>query len=136
MRRVAFLQTLRQTFVLFEAEVRYAALPVSRLLEKSAETLPFARPCLRRMREGVPFPEAWREAVETSALWAQEKALLVDFGEAFGQCDAEGALSLLRLYQKKTGDLLKKAEEEKERQMRLAPSLGAAAAALLLVFSL
>ena len=81
-------------------QLRYTLAPMDQVVRRLA-TLPDALPllgcCVRRCKEGEPFPRAWRQAVEecSGALLSEDRQILLHMGAVLGAVDLDGALGEL-----------------------------------------
>ena len=135
-KRVVSLERSIELLCTWQAEIRFSGYSAPELIGRHKDKAAWLKDCQNRIELGEEFPQAWRQAMETSALWPPERSILEQLGESFGQSDIEGQLSLLSLCQDRLREILLKAKEERTQQSRLSPMLGAAAGAVLLLFLL
>ena len=129
-RKLAERTLLLEKFLKFlanvEAEVRYSAMPVDKVVEKYGGELPFLQLCTEYCRKGMGFQEAWecglRDAGE--GIREEDRELFRGFGKGFGASDLQGQASHCELYRKITETRLKEAEQEKNSKAKLYLSLG------------
>ena len=106
-----------------EAEIRYTASPVERILARQGGGLDFQPGCLRAMEQGMNFQQAW-EACAGMGWNKTDAALLRDFGQGFGATDLEGQLAHCGLYERLAGERLEEARRERDVKSKLYRTLG------------
>ncbi len=113
--------------------LRYDCLPVSDLLRvlcgtEKLKSLEFIRECLAGVEDGVPFPIAWKNAVEEDAMLCSLidgcKANLINLGEDIGATDVDGQLNCCEYYKQIFEKELTDREENSKKYSKLYPSLG------------
>ena len=132
-RRPLDLRALQAALKMLETEITYTATPLAEALLRVAERLPhrvalfFAR-AGAGLGAGCPLPEAWetalRECYVTSALAAEDLAILRRLGCVLGISDTGDQSRHLRLAMEQLELEAKKAEEESARYAKLWRSLG------------
>lgn len=130
------IHALEQALLLLNAvqnELAYCRTPVRELLRRLAlrgefSELPFLHLCSRMCEQGVPFPQAWSNALQKRAaalpLRRDDVELLLAFGAQLGTTDLNGQISLCRLYARLFEERLSQAREWKSRYAKLYMSLG------------
>jgi len=123
----AALHLLRET----QAQLRFLALPAADLLaqlcrREALRPLPFLPRCQALTLENIPFPQAWRQALdeEPGALQPQDKAQLLFFGESIGATDIDGQLSACALCAELLEAQLQAAAQDCRKYGKLLPMLG------------
>ena len=129
--RVAFWSAFLDFLNFTETTIRYAALPVSQLLERYTREngrLKLAELCSAQLSRGILFPQAWKLAAQAAAghssLPDGDLQLLQDFGAGLGTSDVEGQLSHCRLFAASASEIRQNAREERQRKGRLSVLLG------------
>lgn len=132
-KRVAVFGDIIMMLTVIETQLRYACLPVSDLLRilsenKGLSELGFIRCTREKVCFGEPFPDAWRECVESETelcrMLSGSAAHLARLGTDIGSTDLEGQLSCCEYYRKIFEKELELQEEKSRRYTKLFPSLG------------
>ena len=126
-RRVEELERFRGVLQAIRTEIRFSAAPLETLIRRYADRSDWLASCAEALKHGVPFPEAWRQAVAAAAAARADKNLLLEFGEGLGATDIEGQTAHCALCAEKLEALLKEAYEEKAKKGKLYVTLGVSA---------
>lgn len=87
--------------------------------------LDFLGMCQRGMREGTPFPTAWREALkESSSMEGAPREILLELGEVLGSSSLESGLSSLEFARRRMELELEAAREKRDKYTKLYRTLG------------
>lgn len=132
-KRVALIGDIILMLNVIETQLKYACLPVSDLLRVLSENsglsdLEFIRCTRERVCFGQPFPEAWRECIESEPelcrMLSGSAHYLTRLGADIGSTDLDGQLSCCEYYKKIFEKELELQEEKSRRYSKLFPSLG------------
>lgn len=113
--------------------LNYDCLPVPDLLRVLTSTdklknLRFIRECIEMLGAGMPFPTAWKNAVEADPEFCLMldncKPNLIQLGEDMGTTDVEGQLACCEYYRQIFEKELADREENSKKYSKLYPSLG------------
>ena len=116
-----------------ETQLRYACMPVPDLLRILSETdklrdLKFIEQCKHSVESGVPFPKAWKKAVESDSelcfLLRDKSKYLVRLGFDIGATDIESQLRYCEYYKQIFEKELTQYEENRKKYSKLYPALG------------
>lgn len=116
-----------------ETQLRYACLPVSDLLKifcenNRLEGLEFISKCRGAVESGEPFPEAWKNSIESEyalcRLLSDHSGYLIRFGSDIGATDIEGQLGSCEYYKQIFEKELVEREENAKKYSKLYPALG------------
>lgn len=112
-------------------QLRYLQPTTAELLRSASGRVPaqYLEPCRALLREGKPFPQAWRTALRQSpgALKKADVELLLPLGETLGSTAMESQLSALEYTREKLEHTLLLARRDREKYHRLYGTLGALA---------
>ncbi|MCL2106443.1 MAG: stage III sporulation protein AB [Oscillospiraceae bacterium] len=136
--RVRELEALLRMLTALRTRIQFSRVPLRPLLEEvCAEGPPAFLPrCVAGMREGEPFPAAWRGAVERQGgfgLREEDRRLLRSLGELLGSTDAEGQREGLLLHEGLARQLLEEARARRDSKGKAFFSLGILAGLTLLI---
>ena len=132
-RRADILSTLILMITVIENQLRYTCLPVADLLRVLCENPAFSElgfiKCTReKMCFGEPFPDAWRESVETESelcgVLSSAARHLAALGSDIGSTDLEGQLSCCEYYKNIFAVELENQQEKCRKYSKLFPPLG------------
>lgn len=132
-RKASVISDILLMLSVIETQLRYACLPVSDLLRILCSTdklkgLGFIEKCRDKVNNGEPFPEAWKNAVESETelcgLLADCKNYLVQLGADIGATDIEGQLSCCKYYKQIFEKELEVREENVKKYSKVYPTLG------------
>ena len=132
-RRVTQLEDIITFLRLMATQLRYTMPALDVLLEELSDTTAAAHiilpgKCLELMKQGHAFPEAWKEALDIAetelSLKKTDMLPLYELGERLGSTDVEGQLAIFSLADKKIGQSLAAAREERKRNGSLYRTLG------------
>lgn len=132
-KRVALLETILLMISSAETRLRYACLPISDLLKALNENtalseLEFIKTCREKICFGEPFPDAWKESIETETelcrLLGESSKSLISMGAELGSTDLEGQLSCCGYYKKLFECDLEEQREKSGKYSKLFPSMG------------
>lgn len=131
-RRVTGIENAVLLLEKIQTYLRYGQVPtgelVARLSEQEAfRSFSFLGECRAKMEQGVSFPTAWRESIETfsgSALTAADKQVLGGVADILGGSDYVSQISALELTEALLKQNLAEALEEKNTRGKLYRSLG------------
>lgn len=94
--------------------------------------------CAEKLRSGVPFPVAWREAVSqasgSSALNGEDIELLISFGSGLGTTDLSGQKKLCAMHAQLLEERLNAARRQYQSKGKLGTVLGTSAGAVAVLF--
>ncbi len=129
--RVRFLEQYLKWISQLETEIRYCAEGIPRLLNKhgkEAEMLSFLKNCADQLQKGLPFPDAWKQAVQEISsdygLKPDDLHLVLEFGNGLGASDIDGQTAHCRMHRELLQTHLENAREEKQKKGRLYIMLG------------
>ena len=129
--RVRFLEQYLKWVSQMETEIRYGSEDISRLLGRHRQelsALSFLTQCTDQMKKGIPFPQAWKEAIREIpreyGLKPDDLEAVQAFGNGLGTSDVDGQTAHCRMHQKLLQSRLKGAQEEKQRTGTLYFMLG------------
>ena len=128
--RVRFLEQYLKWISQLETEIRYCAEGIPRLLHKhgKAASLSFLTKCADQMHRGIPFPEAWKQAVQGISsdygLKLDDLNLVMEFGNGLGTSDVDGQTAHCQMHRELMQTHLDSAREEKQKKGRLYIMLG------------
>ena len=111
-------------------QMEFRGCTTQELLEQIAEEPAYQRFCFPeqtcfRLAEGIPFPEAWQEALSKDTAVPREAVQhLLPLGEELGASDLEGQLETLAQYARQLEPYAKEAESRCCRLQRLYLSMG------------
>lgn len=124
---------LEQTVLLLSAVrmyLKHSCPPVTQLIEQLCEDkrlapVTFPGECRKMLSEGVPFPQAWENAVKSTfpALSDENVSRLSGLGAVLGAVDLDGQLSACGLLSELLGQELKAKKESFEKSRRLVTPL-------------
>lgn len=126
-----------------EIQVGFSQCPVAEIILALAGNQEFAalkylEACAGRLRSGIPFPQAWREAVTQeagrSALNREDLELLLSFGRGLGTTDLSGQEKLCSMHEQMLEEQLNAARRQYQSRGKLGTVLGAAAGAVAVIF--
>lgn len=137
-KRVQLLSELRQLTSEFSVSIGYIAPTLDELADSCGGI--FGQ-LLQQQRQHCPdIRAAWSKAVQQLSEYTfcekQEAELLCDLGKRLGTCDANGQLSILKMYNEKFTVLCTQAEEiaaTKGKMFRSVGTLAGAGAAILII---
>lgn len=125
------LEKVRLLLSTAENSVSYLRIASDELVKSLAENpelkeLSFLRICYDKMKSGMNFRSAWLASLDGGVryLKAEDKALLVSFGEFFGTTDVEGQSANFRLHAELVSERLKQARETADRYASLSCGMG------------
>lgn len=130
-RRVEELEKFRSFLQALCTEIRFSAAPLGTLIRRNAGNASWLQSCAASLDQGVPFPEAWKQAASSAAVARQDRMLLIEFGEGLGTSDIEGQTAHCALCAEKLDVLLTQACEDRAKKSRLYVTLGVSAGAVL-----
>lgn len=116
-----------------QTQLRYACLPVSDLLKILCENnrfvgLGFIEKCKESVESGEPFPQAWKNSVESEymlcRLLSNHCGYLIRLGSDIGATDIEGQLGCCEYYKQIFEKELVRREENAKKYSKLYPALG------------
>lgn len=129
--RVRFLEQYLKWVSQMETEIRYGSEDIFRLLgrrRRELSLLSFLTQCTDQMKEGIPFPQAWKEAIRGISreygLKPDDLEAVEAFGNGLGTSDVDGQTAHCQMHQKLLQSRLKGAQEEKQRKGKLYFMLG------------
>lgn len=132
-RRVAVTGEIMLMINIVESQLRYSHLPVADLLRVLCENtalsgLGFIKNCRERVCFGEPFPDAWRNSIETETelcrLLPVTSSYLASFGAEVGSTDLESQLSGCEYYKQIFATELELQREKSQKHKKLFPPLG------------
>lgn len=123
-----------------ESEFSYSMMPPDQAVERLAKRPTFAqagylRGCAAQCAQGIPFPEAWRQAIvqERGALSTEDAALVASLCEFLGQSDLETQLAGLVHTREMLGVQLLQARERVKTHAGLYRTLGTLCGVFLII---
>ena len=129
--RLCALETPHRFFRALRQELSYSMAPPPELLRALAVRPEYAGAdylgsALERIKHGEAFPEAWRAAVEDTALplTGEDRMLIARAGERLGTSDLESQLSCLSHDIEQIGLTLDEARPRQQERAKLARTLG------------
>ena len=131
--RVRSLERIQIMLSAIRANVEYGAPPVQSLMEtlcarENLAILRFLPACRELCLRGMPFPAAWRKALDnrnvTAPLKPEDIGLLKSFGESLGTTDSNGLIGNCRLHQALFNDNLNAARQADAKYGKLFPVMG------------
>lgn len=137
--RVKSLELARSVLEAFSGELSYSQAPPDEIVSRLAarETLSKAEylPACRALGETLPFPEAWRRAVEENPgkLSAGDVGILTALSDTLGRCDLETALAALNRAMEELELALRGAREYAGTHGKLYRTLGMLSGAFLVI---
>ena len=132
-KRAEILSTVILMITTIETQLRYACLPVPDLLRvlgnnPALSQLGFIKCTREKICFGEPFPDAWRESVESETevfrVLSDSAKYLSALGSEIGSTDLEGQLSCCEYYKNIFAKELEIQQEKNRRYSRLFPPLG------------
>ncbi len=132
-KRVAVTGEIMQMINIVESQLRYSHLPVTDLLRILCDNtglseLQFIKNCRERVCFGEPFPEAWRNSIESEIgfcrLLPDLVGNLVAFGSDIGSTDLDSQLSGCEYYKQIFGGEYEFQREKSQKYKKLFPPLG------------
>lgn len=129
--RTAFLEEYQRFLSELTLQIRYDSGSLQRIFEKLSGYRylePVLKTCCQKMKEGVPFLEAWNQGIQKlssdSGLLKGDLELLSELGKGLGISDLEGQLSHLKLNEELAKLRLEEARESKVKKGKLYQMLG------------
>ncbi len=128
-----FMRDVLLMISVIRTRLRYDCLPVSDLLRVLCGTdklkkTDFLFRCLEGVNSGEPFPEAWRNSVESDSrlcrLLGNRKDDFIRLGAEIGATDVEGQMSCCEYYEQIFEKELTLREENEKKYKKLYPLLG------------
>lgn len=112
-----------------QACLKYEKMTTAELVEwlseyESLKPLRFLPVCRERSRTGLPFPEAWKEALKEERIPEDDRKMALQIGEVLGSTEAENQISELMVLRSLLEQNKQQAEEEKTQKSKLYHSLG------------
>lgn len=143
MRRIRELE--RTILLIHQIELRlgFSQAPVADMIPMLASDpeltpLRYLVGCAEKLRENLPFPQAWREAVGQeagrTALNREDLELLLSFGRGLGTTDLAGQEKLCDMHARMFAQQLEAARGQYQSRGKLGTVLGAAAGAVAVIF--
>lgn len=139
-RRVRELMTGISVVLGLSSELSYSLAPpseaVARLEEReSLSEAAYLPACTQLCRQGLPFPQAWRRAVEENRgmLAPGDVAVLSGLSDTLGQCDISGQLARLEQAKKQLQLQLDGARERSMTHAKLYRTMGMLSGAFLVI---
>lgn len=132
-RRVVLLEKCKMMVNAIHTEIEYLLLPSTEIIDllalrKDFQDLKFISYCNQKIKSGIDFKSAWKEAVSQYAvdfyLNKSDIEILNSFSENFGITDSYGQISNCKLFEEKIESALKDAEKKREKYSKLYGSLG------------
>lgn len=132
-KRVTLLENILLMISSAETRLRYACLPIADLLKSLNENtalseLVFIKTCREKVCFGEPFPDAWKESVESETelcrLLGKSAKNLMSMGAELGSTDLEGQLSCCGYYKKLFECDLEEQRDKSGKYSKLFPSMG------------
>jgi len=141
------LTEMKHMFLLIQENVRYSGLPISLVIQKTADKLkePFAEVLSDISTEllendGRLFDEVWCRKMQTMSeglfINQEQKELLFEFPRSLGLWEKEGQAKAFTFYIEEINKYLEQMEREEKDKNKVIMSLGAAAGILLAVLLL
>ncbi len=139
-RRVRELELSLSVVAGLAGELRYRLAPpdqaVARLEERaSLSRVGYLAHCASLCRSGMPFPQAWKTALDQAktSLLPEDLQALAGLGETLGQCDLEGQLSALDQADKLLRYQLQQAREQRLGRGKLYRTMGVLSGVFLVI---
>ncbi len=132
--RSLILQQIQTMLHQTQTQIRYNAAPLYEMFRSfsgagaSMDRLTFIGPLVRFLEQGMAFPPAFEQAIrqweKQTLLEKRDLALLLEFGEGLGTCDADGQVSQIKLLSERLEVLQEEAYSCYTAKAKLYPSLG------------
>lgn len=132
-KRVAVTGEIMLMINIVESQLRYSHMPVTDLLRVLCDNtglseLEFIKNCRERVCFGEPFPDAWRNSIETETVFCrllpETVGNLAAFGADIGSTDLESQLSGCEYYKQIFSAELELQREKSMKYKKLFPPLG------------
>ncbi|MDR1464779.1 MAG: stage III sporulation protein AB [Oscillospiraceae bacterium] len=137
--RVRELEAALRMISSLRTQMQFSRAPMLPLVEQlcaQGQAPSFLPQCLAKMRAGLPFPSAWRQAAGAKAfdgLRDEDRRILLSLGDLLGTTDAAGQREGLLLHEELTRELLDRAQQRRNSQGKARLLLGILAGLTLMI---
>ena len=130
--RLKELISIKSALNIFENKIKFTQSPLAEIFKQIAENSSeknvknIFRTLNTEIKQNVNMHKSWENAINTkeSNLSNEDKKILIDMGKILGTTDIEGQVSNIRITSSFIDRQIEKAEQEKEKNVKLFRTLG------------